>query len=341
MTPSKNLPANLVTVTTSTGIMATVASSTLDTLGSLYRGCNADNTKETYKAQAKAFSEWCSAVGARMAEGEAVPAELVALHIAHLRERGAKFATVRARVAMLSKWHKVQGLPSPTEVQSVKDAVKGYEASLADAAKLEGAVELLPTKSRALLRKHLVEIVESIDTSTLQGLRDRALLLLGWAGCFRVSELVTLRTEHIAYHAEGMVATAYATKTGKNVEKKISCEEDAGLCPVRALRAWLDAAGITEGLVFRNVTKGGTIGDGLTRFGFAAIVKKRTASLPAGKWSCHSLRSGYATQHYRDGEVAEAYIRKQGGWAATSGVFVGYLQDESEDFSIRRSRIAG
>jgi site-specific recombinase XerD len=278
-------------------------------------------------------------------EGEAVPVEVVVIHIAHLREKGAKLSTVRARVAMLSKWHKTQGLTSPTAHENVKNAVSGYEKHVAEKAKTEGRVDLLEEQSTELLRVGLLRILATIDTSTVQGLRDRALFLLGWCGGFRVSELVTLRTEHLTRYEEGIVATCHATKTGKTIEKEINREEDLALCPVRALETWLDAVekqtGEKPSLIFRSVDKAGRVGEELSRFGARSIVKKyaKEAGLPEGVWSCHSLRSGYATQASMDG-VPEEEIRRQGGWAPTSAVFFRYVR-KGRIFSVRRARVAG
>lgn len=341
MNTTLTTPNATTTVATSTGALLTVKESTVEALRSLYECCTSANTRATYKAQAKAFSKWCAQIEADFSEGVEISAELVALHIAHLREEGAKLATVRSRVAWLAWWHKAQGLTSPTTTAEVRQAVKGYEKSLADAAKESGAVELLARPSAALLRGHLHRILDTIDTTTLSGLRDRALFLLGWCGAFRASELVGLRLEHITHHEHGLLVTAHATKTGKSVTKEVWREEETALCPVAALEAWLRAAGVQEGLVFRSVSKSGRVGGSLSRYGLDDIMKAYAvkAHLPEGKWSWHSLRAGYATQHVVDRDVPEAYIRRQGGWSANSPVFLGYVE-RAEAFTVRRARVS-
>lgn len=347
------------TIGTKSGSTVTVHESTLATLSSLYAGCKAENTKDTYKAQAQAFGRWCSQAGVAFTVGVPVPAEVVALHIAHLRELEAKLSTVRGRVAMLSKWHATQGLPSPTTEPEVVDVVQGYEKSLAKAAQEEGRVDLVEEPSRPLLRAELHKILATIDTSTLEGLRDRALFLLGWCGAFRASELTGLRLEHIAKHAQGWVVTAHATKTGKKYRKEIEREAEPSVCPVQAVEAWLTAANITEGLVFRSVAKGGRVGGSLTRFALDKLMRGETktvkrngkaytytyagyaekAGLGEGKWSWHSLRAGYATQHAIDKDVPESFIRLQGGWSPNSPCFYKYIR-EAEAFTVRRARVS-
>lgn len=336
--------SHAVAVPTSAGGSVTVHESTLATLQELFESSRAKNTKETYRLQAGAFSRWCVSVGARLSPGEVVPEEVVLLHLAHLRQTQAKFATVRARVAMLSKWHKSQGLPSPTDSEKVKEAVKGYENHLAEAAKHHGSVELLEKPSLPVMREHLHRVLATIDTTTTQGLRDRALFLLGWSGCFRVSEVVTLRTEHLTFREEGVVATCYATKTGKTIPKEIAREADTAVCPVHALEVWLQEVekqtGEKPSLIFRNVTKAGKVGECLTRYGVSAIFKSyaKRAGLPEGKWSPHSLRAGFATQGKLD-NIPEHELRLQGGWSASSAVFHRYVR-AGEAFSTRRARVS-
>lgn len=335
--PSRELTTSTRTVTTAQGV--TVPEHVVERARKIFEKATSSNTKRAYSTQWRMFGEWCTANGYEPTVGVPVPAEVVVLYLGHLSTTGAKLATVRARVASIAKWHKSQGLPSPTETETVRRAVNGYEAELAEKAKEEGAVHVLPEPSSALMRKELLSILATIDTTTTKGLRDRALFLLGWAGAFRASELVGLRVEHLQKHQAGLVVTAYATKTGKNVAKEVEYEESPELCPVRALGAWLERAEITEGPVFRSVTKGGKVGESMTTRALGGLMKHYAseAELREGKWSWHSLRAGYATQHILD-RVPEAYVRKQGGWANSSPVFLGYVE-RAEAFSVRRATV--
>ncbi len=142
--------------------------------------------------------------------------------------------------------------------------------------------------------------------STVMAHRDRALLLLGFAGAFRRSELVQLCVEDIEFREEGMLVTLQKSKTdqtgvGRNVPIHTSTSDF--LCPVRNVQNWMSKTGIQHGLLFRNVNKGDNIGNSLTGRSVNRIVKKciQNAGEDPTLYSGHSLRSGYATEAARRG----------------------------------------
>lgn len=321
----------------SLGQAYTVPTALLGTLEHLHKLTKAKNTKDTYRYQLQAFSEWCGRVcGYTVARGVEVPVELVLAHLAALREAHAKLATVRARVAFLAKWHTTQGLPSPTKDERVLGLVSAYERDIAETYKAKGKAKARPTKnllpepSSAILREELHRLVGAIDTSTLAGKRDKALFLLLWHGCFRVSELVELELGSVKEEELGYSITALATKTGKDTTKELWYNtERPELCPVLALREWLEASGVSEGAVFREVrgkSRDKVQAGSLSRSTVNNLVKHyvEKAELRKGKWTPHSFRAGYATQAIVDGKEPEAYIRKRGGWSTSSPCFLGY-----------------
>jgi integrase len=163
-----------------------------------------------------------------------------------------------------------------------------------------------PHKKTALLRDPLLELIDRIDPTTTVGLRDRALLLLGFAVGLRRSELVVLRVEDLSPSPDGIrlrIARSKTDQQGRGQELLVIYAEPPRPCPVRALRAWLDAAAITMGPVFRRVTRTGVVSSPLTAQSVALIIKKRAraAGLDPREFAGHSLRSGYATQAARDG----------------------------------------
>jgi integrase len=137
--------------------------------------------------------------------------------------------------------------------------------------------------------------------NTGQGLiavRDRALLLLGFAGAFRRSELVGLDCEDLEETAEGLKITILRSKTDQEREgATIAVIRGSVACPVEALRAWLGAAAITKGPVFRSIRKGGQVGDRLTDRSVAEIVKRhaKRVGLDPVLFAGHSLRAGFLT----------------------------------------------
>src|SRR5262249_33539571 len=146
--------------------------------------------------------------------------------------------------------------------------------------------------------------------------RNRALLLVGFAGAFRRSELVAIDAEHLTFDEENrlriLIPKSKTNQTGEAEYKWISPGGDH--CPVRALRAWLDVAGITSGAVFRGVNRHGNLGSRLSTDAVAYIVKgcAKRAGMDARQISAHSLRSGHVTQAILN-DVALPMIQRQTG----------------------------
>jgi integrase len=135
----------------------------------------------------------------------------------------------------------------------------------------------------------------------LIGIRDRALLLAGFAGAFRRSELVGLNREDIDFTADGLVVTLRKSKTdqdGQGRKVGLPYGSNPDTCPVRSLRAWLDASGIAAGPLFRRVNRHGQLlAQRMSGAAVALVVKRHAAAagLDAAKYSGHSLRAGLAT----------------------------------------------
>jgi len=152
----------------------------------------------------------------------------------------------------------------------------------------------------------------------LKGTRDRALLLLGMAGAFRRSELVGIDVEHLEFVGESVVITLPRSKTdqeGQGREVGIPFGQDANTCPVRALRAWLTAAGIESGPVLRSVNRHGQVGAGrLTGKSVALVVKHYMAAIgkDAASYAGHSLRAGHVTAAARVGVQARDIMDQTG-----------------------------
>jgi integrase len=168
-------------------------------------------------------------------------------------------------------------------------------------------------------------MVEQLDT-TLQGIRDRAILLVGFAGAFRRSELAGLTLDDVEFTNDGVMITLRQSKTDQEGEayiKGIPYGSTPATCPVRALRAWLDAGGITAGPLFRSVWKGGRRlrPTPLNDRAIAEVVKRaaQAAGYDPARFSGHSLRAGLATTAGAAG-VDERTIMEQTGHKTTTMV---------------------
>jgi site-specific recombinase XerD len=269
----------------------------LDKVDQYSRAAQSVNTTRAYRSDWRQFEAWCDRYGL-----PSIPASptAVALHLTALAEVGRSVSTVRRRCAAIARAHRIAGQTSPTADPSVMTVLEGI-------ARVHGSA---PNKKTALLRDPLLEVIDRIDTSENAGLRDRAVLLVGFALGLRRSELVAIQVKDISPSPDGVTIRIARSKTdqqGRGTSLLLPYAESPNPCPVRALRAWLDASGITDGPVFRRLSRVGTIGKPLTPQSVALIIKRRadSAGLDPREFAGHSLRSGYATQAARDGHRTE------------------------------------
>lgn len=149
-------------------------------------------------------------------------------------------------------------------------------------------------------------MVDAVEPQTLKGLRDRALLLLGFAGAFRRSELVALDIEHVTEREEGLSVLIASSKTdqeGQGQVLAIPRVPQSPYCPVQGLSDWLVAAAISTGPVFRRMQRGDSVGSARLSDQSVALVIKELASRAAfdpSRYAGHSLRSGFLTSAARN-----------------------------------------
>jgi integrase len=141
-------------------------------------------------------------------------------------------------------------------------------------------------------------MVDKVDTD-IKGLRDRALLLLGFAGAFRRSELVALDIADLEFCNNGLRVTIRRSKTDQEgLGATIAIVSGSTACPVKAVRVWIETTGLRDGPLFRPVTRTGKVSNlRLSGRAVAELVKSyaRRAGLNAAVFSGHSLRSGFLT----------------------------------------------
>ena len=204
----------------------------------------AASTRRAYGSDFTIFKTWCEArcVAALPAAPETVAAYLAA------HAGTSKTSTLGRRIAAIRYAHKLASLPLPTDAEGVKATMRGIRRT-------HGAAKV--RKAPAVASKVLGMVATAPDK--LAGLRDRALLLLGFAGAFRRSELVALDLVDLEETETGLLVTIRGSKTDQErVGATIAIARGDIACPVKALRAWLDAAGIEQGAIFRPIDKAGT-----------------------------------------------------------------------------------
>jgi integrase len=274
-------------------------------------GSKADATWRAYRSDWRCFTRWCVEQGR-----QPLPAapETVALYLeAHAELRA--IATLQRRLSSIAQHHQAAGHPSPTHHPMVKVVWEGIRRT-------HGR----PQRAVAPATTDVIRaMVATLDSGRLIGVRDRALLLLGFAGAFRRSELVSLDVADIVDCEEGLRVTLRRSKTdqeGRGYTKGIPYGSNPATCPVRAWRAWLEASGITDGPAFRSVDRHGRLGAARLADKTVALVVKRTiaaAGLDPADYSGHSLRAGLATAAALAG-LNELAIMEQTGHKSTDMV---------------------
>ena len=245
----------------------------------------AEATRRAYETDFRLFREWCAARGE-----SALPANnaTVAAYLAYGAAKGRKASTLGRRVAAIRHAHKLAWFSTPTDDEVVKATLRGIRRTIGVA----------KAKKAPALADEMKTMVGTCPNS-LAGKRDRALLLLGFAGAFRRSELVALDVEHIQAAAGGLRVLIANSKTDQEgLGSTIAICRGTEACPVRALHDWLDTSGIESGPIFRPIGKSGVVGaKRLSDRTVANVVKAyaRNAGLNGTIYSGHSLRRGFLT----------------------------------------------
>lgn len=251
------------------------------------RSQHASATRRAYAADWQIFLAWCAA---RDLPALPASAETVALFLsAEAEVNHRRPATLARRAAAIRLAHRSQDCESPTNSELVKATMRGIRRA-------HGAA---PRQKAPALAVHIRSMVALTDPATLTGRRDRALLLLGFAGALRRSELVGLRVEDLEETPRGLRLTIRQSKTDQEaVGESIAVLRGSEFCPVEAVTLWREAAGVDSGPLFRRVRRGGQVGaTALTPYTVALIVKKYAArsGLDPSAFAGHSLRSGFLT----------------------------------------------
>ena len=269
------------------------------------RAAKAPSTLRAYAADWRHFVGWAAAHNVQTLPASA---ETVALYLAALA-RTHRPGTLTRRLTSITKAHQALGLPSAATVSelAVGETLKGIRRTLGTAQKGKAP----------LLTADLLQVLAHLPPD-LAGTRDRALLLVGYAGALRRSELAALDLEDVAWVDEGAVLTLRRSKTdqqGQGRSVAIPRGAHRQSCPVRALRAWVETAELSDGALFRPVDRHGRLRSGRLHPDAVGEIVKRAlgrAGFEVERFGGHSLRAGFATQAAKNGATAFDIMRQTG-----------------------------
>ena len=254
-------------------LITDVKSLEIETLKNL-KNSKANNTLRAYQSDFKDFSAFCAKNGL-----SSIPTQpkIIAIYITHL-SKSSKFSTLKRRIASISVIHKLKGHYLDTKHPIIMENLHGIKRTLGSRQK----------GKKPILINDLKLIIKAIDE---ENIRDKALILIGFAGGFRRSELVNIDYEDIEFVSEGVKILVKRSKTdqsGEGTVKAIPYFDNKEFCPVLTLKNYINQK-ITiksEGKIF-----------GISDKSVALIIKKyaEKAGLDPSKYAGHSLRSGFAT----------------------------------------------
>jgi len=264
----------------------------LEVAADFARASKARATQDAYESDIRIFESWCRPCGL-----SALPAtaESLCAFLADQASLGKRASTLGRRLAAIRYFHRAASFDTPTGDEKVKAVLSGIRRTIGAA----------PSRKRAATSDLVLSMIPRGDS--LRELRNRAIILVGFAGAFRRSELVALDVSDIEETAEGMLVTLRRSKTDQEgLGRRVAIPRGEIACPVAALRAWLNAANITEGAIFRRIVnkRAQRVTDRrLAGRNVASIVKQSAANLGFDPLSFagHSLRAGFVTSAVKRG----------------------------------------
>ncbi len=267
----------------SKSLVTDIKSLELETLKNL-RNSKAKNTLRAYESDFKDFSIFCNKNGF-----SSLPTEpnIIALYITDLSSKS-KYSTLKRRLASISVIHKLKGHYIDTKHPLIMENLLGIKRRKGSNQKSKKPILISDLKA-------IIKVINQSNIKYLKKLRDKALILLGFSGGFRRSELVDLEFDDLEFVSEGVKIYVKRSKTdqsGEGMIKAIPYFDNEEFCPVINLRKWINQGNINNGKIFDISDKN-----------VALIIKKYAglAGLDQNKYAGHSLRSGFATSTAESG----------------------------------------
>ena len=261
-----------------------------ETLNNL-KNSKSNNTIRAYKSDFKDFGAFCAKNGFKTFPAEP---KIVSLYMTYLSTKDLKISTLRRRLVSIGVIHKLRGHYLDTKHPVIIENLMGIKRK-------KGSFQ---RGKKPILISHLKSMVNVIDNQKIEEIkkvRDKTIILIGFSGGFRRSELVSIDREDLEFVSEGVKIIIRKSKTdqfGEGMIKGLPFFSNQTYCPVLHLKKWLELSNIKSGPVFRKFNKGFSLSDNrLTDQSVALLIKNylTVAGIENKNYSGHSLRSGFAT----------------------------------------------
>ena len=261
-----------------------------ETLNNL-KSSKAINTIRAYKSDFKDFGAFCAKHSFK-----ALPTEpkIVALYLTYLSGKDAKMSTLRRRLVSIGMMHKLKGYYLDNKHPVIIENLMGIKRT-------KGSIQ---RGKKPILINHLKAIINVINEEKIEEIkkiRDKTIILVGFGGGFRRTELISIDHEDLEFVTEGVKITIKRSKTdqfGEGMTKGLPCFANETYCPVSHLKKWIEISNIKDGAIFRRFVKGSSLTSSrLTDQSVVLLIKRylELAGIENKNYSGHSLRSGFAT----------------------------------------------
>ena len=254
------------------------------------KSSRANNTLRAYKSDFKDFEAFCYKHSLNSLPSEP---KIISLYLTHL-SKNSKISTLRRRLVSISMFHKLKGYYLDTKHPIIVENLMGIK-------RVMGSIQ---KSKKPILINHLKSIINVINNKNIDELkkfRDKSIILIGFGGGFRRSELISIDHEDLEFVTEGLKITIRRSKTdqfGEGMIKGLPYFSNKIYCPVNNLKKWLEISKIKSGPIFRRFSRGISLTDKrLTDQSVVLLIKEylNLAGIENKNFAGHSLRSGFAT----------------------------------------------
>jgi len=254
------------------------------------KSSKSDNTLRAYRSDFKDFGAFCAKHGLKSLPSEP---KIISLYLTYL-SKNSKISTLRRRLVSISMVHKLKGHYLDMKHPIIVENLMGIR-------RVKGSIQ---NGKKPILINHLKSIMNAIDQENheeIKKLRDKSMILIGFGGGFRRTELISINYEDLEFVSEGLKIIIRRSKTdqfGEGMIKGLPYFTNVNYCPVLNLKKWLEISKIKSGPIFRRFSKGSSITNNrLTDQSVVLLIKKylNLAGIENKNFAGHSLRSGFAT----------------------------------------------